>query len=346
MWMELAVLKRSAEKRIRAFGSWSSLSVKSQDSSFVEYELQCRFTTNCEQSRGGHWYFPELRNWRIGNRRFPCFKKRRKWIVSWSSHLNRIRRNPKIISTVRILGSGVTAVAVLLTLQQESKKIILGDWASNINIWLISIGIYSVTYWCQALSWSSLIGGLGRFKFGWKDFEIYAISNIANLTTGAVWYLLERVERCDQRGTKAQITLTASSIEWLLLVISGALVYLFISSNWIGLSSRIGVMQSFGGLFFCCTSLPGAENHKLSATRIPTLKESAPFPRAPRFCRRSLLTDCTVCWAVLSFSNLCELEFDQTANLRAEAGHERLLHNAGVDAEPIPELEFDQTMGR
>ena len=28
-----------------------------------------------------------------------------------------------------------------------------------------------------------------------------------------------------------------------------------------------------------------------------------------------------------------------------EAGHERLLHNAGVDAEPIPELEFDQTSG-
>ena len=35
----------------------------------------------------------------------------------------------------------------------------------------------------------------------------------------------------------------------------------------------------------------------------------------------------------------------QTANLRAEAGHDRLLHNAGVDAEPIPELEFDQTLG-
>ncbi len=40
-----------------------------------------------------------------------------------------------------------------------------------------------------------------------------------------------------------------------------------------------------------------------------------------------------------------EQEIDQTANLRAEAGYERLLHNAGVDAEPIPELEFDQTLG-
>jgi len=40
-----------------------------------------------------------------------------------------------------------------------------------------------------------------------------------------------------------------------------------------------------------------------------------------------------------------ELEFDQTVNLRAEAGHDRLLHNEGVDAEPIPELEFNQTLG-
>ena len=45
------------------------------------------------------------------------------------------------------------------------------------------------------------------------------------------------------------------------------------------------------------------------------------------------------------FEAIPKLEFYQTANLRAEAGHDRLLHNAGVDAEPIPELEFDQKFG-
>ncbi len=45
------------------------------------------------------------------------------------------------------------------------------------------------------------------------------------------------------------------------------------------------------------------------------------------------------------FEAIPELEFDQTASLRAEAGHDRLLHIAGVDGEPIPELEFDQTLG-
>ena len=40
-----------------------------------------------------------------------------------------------------------------------------------------------------------------------------------------------------------------------------------------------------------------------------------------------------------------ELGFDQTANLTAEAGHDRLVADAGADAdvEPVPELEFDQT---
>ena len=33
------------------------------------------------------------------------------------------------------------------------------------------------------------------------------------------------------------------------------------------------------------------------------------------------------------------------SNLNAEAGHDRLFHNAGVDAELILELEFDQTLG-
>ena len=45
------------------------------------------------------------------------------------------------------------------------------------------------------------------------------------------------------------------------------------------------------------------------------------------------------------FEAIPEFEFDQTANLGVEAGHEWLGHDAGVDAELIPELEFDQTLG-
>ena len=40
-----------------------------------------------------------------------------------------------------------------------------------------------------------------------------------------------------------------------------------------------------------------------------------------------------------------ELEFDQTANLTAEAGDYQWMPPAHADAEPILELEFDQTLG-
>ena len=40
-----------------------------------------------------------------------------------------------------------------------------------------------------------------------------------------------------------------------------------------------------------------------------------------------------------------EIEFDQTANLTAEAGHDMLVGDAGAGAEPVLELEFDQTLG-
>ena len=40
-----------------------------------------------------------------------------------------------------------------------------------------------------------------------------------------------------------------------------------------------------------------------------------------------------------------ELEFDQTANLAVEAEHDRLVADAGADAVPIPDLQFDQTLG-
>ena len=45
------------------------------------------------------------------------------------------------------------------------------------------------------------------------------------------------------------------------------------------------------------------------------------------------------------FEVIPELEFDQTANLAAEAGHDQWTNPARADAEPIPELEFDQTLG-
>ena len=47
------------------------------------------------------------------------------------------------------------------------------------------------------------------------------------------------------------------------------------------------------------------------------------------------------------FEAIPKLEFDQSANLVAEAGHHQWTHlaDADADAEPVWELEFDRSFG-
>ena len=45
------------------------------------------------------------------------------------------------------------------------------------------------------------------------------------------------------------------------------------------------------------------------------------------------------------FEAIPELEFNEAANLAAEAGHDLRTRRARADAESIPELEFVQTLG-
>ena len=45
------------------------------------------------------------------------------------------------------------------------------------------------------------------------------------------------------------------------------------------------------------------------------------------------------------FEAIPELESGRTANLTADAGHYKLLPDAGADAELAPDLEFDWTSG-
>ena len=78
------------------------------------------------------------------------------------------------------------------------------------------------------------------------------------------------------------------------------------------------------------TWLASQQLHRQSHPRLPPVEANAQQLIAPE-----------------AVEAIPEIEFDQTANLTAEAGHERLMADAGAgaDAEPVPELEFDQTLG-
>ena len=76
------------------------------------------------------------------------------------------------------------------------------------------------------------------------------------------------------------------------------------------------------------TWLASQQLHRQSHPRIPPVEANAQQLIAPE-----------------AVEAIPELEFDQTANLTAEAGDYQWTSPVGADAEPVPELEFDQTLG-
>jgi len=62
-------------------------------------------------------------------------------------------------------------------------------------------------------------------SFGWRDAEVYALSNLLRNTPGVVWYLLERVESYKKDGIQGRKTFMASSAEWLCLVLAAPIAY-------------------------------------------------------------------------------------------------------------------------
>ena len=78
--------------------------------------------------------------------------------------------------------------------------------------------------------------------------------------------------------------------------------------------------------------------HVGEPTSVPAIAPARSPPLEMEFAQRLATLDAV-------FEAIPELECDQAANLAAEAGHDWVLHDAGIDAEPIPELEFDQTLG-
>ena len=78
--------------------------------------------------------------------------------------------------------------------------------------------------------------------------------------------------------------------------------------------------------------------HVGEPTSVPAIAPARSPPLETEFAQRLAAPDAV-------FEAIPDLEFDHTANLTAQAGHDRLLDNAGVDAELLPEAEVDQTFG-
>jgi hypothetical protein len=151
---------------------------------------------------------------------------RRSWRERTVAALKRLEENPQLRRALS-LGTLLFTVAFLVFLLRQSAGPLseFDDWSSFLGAFGIGFLLYPVSLGIQAFVWQMIMVRLGQVGGGWWDVEIYAYTHLIRRLPGAVWYLAGRTAMYRGRGVGASVTLAASGLEWLLLMVSAALVY-------------------------------------------------------------------------------------------------------------------------
>lgn len=162
-----------------------------------------------------------------------------------ASSLRRLGTDPRLVKLARLVGLFLTVASVVLIVWQGVTQTVWGSWENLATGLLVSFSAYGMSFGLQGIAWCLLISGLSQARVGWRDLEIYAYSNMMRRTPGAIWYLIERVERYRDGGLSARMTLAASAAEWLLLILAAFIVYVSASSSWFVASLRAAEIALF-----------------------------------------------------------------------------------------------------
>ncbi|MEI7468952.1 MAG: hypothetical protein WCL57_12115, partial [Chloroflexota bacterium] len=160
----------------------------------------------------------------------------------------KILANPLFLKLARLLGALLTLASIVLIFRRGWNEVGWAQWIVMGNAVLLSIVIYGVSFNLQAWMWSLLMNRFAGVSFGWRDAEVYALSNLLRNTPGVMWYLLERVESYKKDGIQGRKTFMASSAEWLCLVLAAPIAYFIgfaLDTKFLSWAAAIGL---FAGL--------------------------------------------------------------------------------------------------
>jgi hypothetical protein len=101
----------------------------------------------------------------------------------------------------------------------------LNHWQSYLNALCVGVLLYPFSFFMQAVIWQKIMARLSRAPGGWHDMEIYARTYFIRRVPGVVWYLAGRTLLYQTRGIEAKVTLTASGLEWGLLIVASLITF-------------------------------------------------------------------------------------------------------------------------
>jgi len=136
---------------------------------------------------------------------------------------------PKVMQVISIGSSFVIVSLILGYLVYRQREVLFGfKWQFRIQYLFLSFFLFSCSLVLVSFIWGQIINALAGTQHFIYHMRFFCISNFIKRLPGTIWYLLSRTSLYKEIGISAQATLIASGIEFIVALISSALVGLFL----------------------------------------------------------------------------------------------------------------------
>ncbi|MBN1135988.1 MAG: hypothetical protein JXM73_05360 [Anaerolineae bacterium] len=147
------------------------------------------------------------------------------WVRATAGVALRDRRSKRLL-VVAVLALSFSFMGYLVYRNWQQLEAYRQHWQMHYPLILLAFALYPAGLAPNVVGWHMLmkrLGGLHRFKI---NAQIYCYSCLPKQLPGGVWHVAGRAYLNKEQGIQASVTLLGSSVEWVLLIASGLLVYL------------------------------------------------------------------------------------------------------------------------
>ena len=135
-------------------------------------------------------------------------------------------RGLKRLIVVVVLGLSFSFMGYLVYRNWQELGAYRQHWQMHYPLIILAFFLYPTGLVPNVVGWHVLmkrLGGLTRFK---ANAQIYCYSCLPKQLPGGMWHIAGRAYLNQEQGIRTSVTLLGSSVEWVLLIASGLLVYL------------------------------------------------------------------------------------------------------------------------
>jgi len=111
-------------------------------------------------------------------------------------------------------------------LARHWSELVTYDWQIDYNQAALAFIYYSVALAFAVLGWSLIMGRLTHVTNPSKHLKYYAYTNLLRRLPAPLLHLFGRVYFYEQEGVTKSLMVTISLLEWILIILSGVVVYL------------------------------------------------------------------------------------------------------------------------